>query len=275
MSGTAVSSPLDIFGLISSLGMAGGKEMTFLSQFVTSLWGVVMTGRVMPMLSPLLMSYLILPILAVIKTIAKSLIFLGIVGWLFASMLPILLASIGMTGAGVFVGRALQSTNFPYKDVDITGFSNLTFRGMEYLELDSEGCKIMLSCKAGEFINENYPFIGGVFRQTGLGEFMESYARQGHDDFALEAISVIMGRRNGTCDEELDPCLGVTRFESVFDSTKKEILKNMTESMTTTTPSSSDSGAPATNDFVVNAIKKAAVAAGANSSFLLNLLSSS
>jgi len=270
----STSHPIDFLGLINSLGLAAGTEMNFLSQLVTSVWGVVMTGKVMPMMSPLLMTYMIMPLLKVIKSIAKTFILIGITGWLFAAMLPIFLASIGMSGAGVFVGRALQSSNFPYKDVDVTGFSNLTFKGLEYLELDSPSCKRMLSCKAGEFINYNYPFIGGVFRQTGLGDFMESYAKRGQDELALETLSVLLGRKNGTCDEELDPCLAVVRFESVFDASKKEILRNLTESMTTTPmPVVEEPILPLTNDFVVNAIKKAAGAAGANNSFLLNLLS--
>jgi hypothetical protein len=280
------SSPLDLVAsfFTSSIGMARSSELTaILPQVATNLWAAFATGRIMPVLSPILLNFLILPALGVVKAIAKTMIFIGVIAWLLSSMVPVFLASVGMTGAGVFVGRAFQhSPLYTYTEsIDLNSYTNITARGLEYMELDSDSCRRMLSCRAGEFVVENFPIAAQIIRATSIGGFFETYARASEDQYVQEAVDSLLGKRNGTCEAELDPCLSLTRIESMFDEKKEEILRNLTmeaatTTSTTTTTTSSPNSIPdvLTNDFVINAIKKAASTAGKNSNFFFNLFNS-
>jgi len=287
MASTAVntlgSSPFDLLAsfFTSSIGMARSGELTaVLPQVATNLWAAFATGRIMPVLSPILLNFLILPALGVVKAVAKTMIFIGVIAWLLSSMVPVFLSSVGMTGAGVFVGRAFQqSPLYSYTEsIDLNGFTNITARGLEYMELDSDACRRMLSCRAGEFVVENFPIAAQIIRATRIGGFFDTYARASEDQYVQEAVAALLGKRNGTCEAELDPCISLTRIESLFDDKKEEILRNLTmEAITTTTTTTTTTSSPnsipdvLTNDFVVNAIKKAATTAGKNSNFFFNL----
>jgi len=286
MASTAVatlgSSPFDFLAsfFTSSIGMARSAEFTaVLPQVATNLWAAFATGRIMPVLSPILLNFLILPALGVVKAVSKTMIFIGVIAWLLSSMVPVFLSSVGMTGAGVFVGRAFQqSPLYSYTEsIDLNGFTNITARGLEYMELDSDACRQMLSCRAGEFVVENFPMAAQIIRATRIGGFFDTYARASEDQYVQEAVAALLGKRNGTCEAELDPCLSLTRIESLFDDKKEEILRNLTmeaitsTTTTTTTPNPNPIPDILTNDFVVNAIKKAATTAGKNSNFFFNL----
>lgn len=222
----------------------------------------------MPMITPLFMTYLLLPILAVVKSVAKTLMFFAIVSWLFASLLPVLLGAIGITGAGAFVGRALHVTSFPYHDLDFSGaYYNFTTRGLEYMELESDDCRQMMACRAGEFVLENYPMVVALLRNSGFGDMMSSYAKKSGDVYTAEAWSVLTGHRNGTCSDDIDSCPAFIKFEALFDPRKREEFNNSTTPAVTSTTTE----IPIGNDLVVSAIKS--IARSNNSSFLFNLLS--
>lgn len=266
---SAVAQP-SLFGLLSSIGMSRQTEAALLSQLAGSAWTAIMTGRVMPMITPLFMTYLLLPVLAVVKSIAKSLMFFAIACWLFASILPVLLAAVGITGAGAFVGRALHTSSFPYHDLDVSAvYQNLTTRGLEYLDLESSECRQMMACRAGEFVLENYPMAAALLRNTGFGDVMSAYAKKAGDKYAAETWSVLMGHRNTTCADGLDSCPAFLKFEALFDSKKRAEFNNSTTPAATTTTTEMPNAIG--NDLVVNAIKS--IARSNNSSFLFNLLS--
>lgn len=266
---SAVAQPT-LFGLLSSIGMSPQTEAALLSQLAGSAWTAVVTGRVLPMITPIFMTYLLLPILSVIKSVARTIMFFAITAWLFASLLPVLLAAVGISSAGAFVGRALHASHFPYHDLDVSSvYHNLTSRGLEFLELESDECRQMMACKAGEFVLENYPMVAAVLRNTGFGNMMSSYAKKAGDTYAAETWSVLMGRRNTTCSEDFDECPGFLKFEALFDARKREQYNNSTTPMPTTTTTEMPNAIG--NDLVVNAIKS--IARSNNSSFLFNLLS--
>ena len=259
-----------LIGLLSSLRMPPKAEAALLSQIAGEAWSTMMRSRVLPLIMPLFTSYLLLPVLVVIKSVARTITFFGISVWLLSSVFPVFLSAIGVTGAGAFVGRTLHTSSFPFADLDVSSvFHNITTSGLRGVELDGVECRHLMACKAGEFVNHNYPFLTVVLRNSGFGDAMAAFAKKSGDRYAEETWSVLLGRRNGTCDDDMDACPGFLRFEALFDHKKREILRNMTrpEEPATTTVSPEDVG----GDLVVQAIKS--LARANNSSFILNLLS--
>lgn len=235
MAATALSAgapPVDILGILSGLGLTRQGEMAIASSVLLNAWTAIMTGRIMPMVAPVVLKYFVVPFTNTIKSVAKAFIFLGIVGWLFASMIPIILTSIGIAGAGSFVGRALNSPSFSYAPV-VNRVGNLTSRGLEYFELDSEVCRQMISCKAGEFVVDNYPALVMAMDRVGVLNRLDRYSKQGSNRYVVETVSSMAGKRNGTCEETLDPCAGLESLEAFFDPSKRRIVN---ESESTTLP---------------------------------------
>lgn len=266
---SAVAAQSPLFGLLSSIGVSPQTEAAIMSQLAGSAWTAIMTGRVMPMITPLFMTYLLLPILAVVKSVAKTLMFFAIITWLFASLVPVLLAAVGITGAGAFVGRALHVTSLPYHDLDFSGaYYNMTTRGLEYMDLDSEECRQMIACRAGEFVLENYPMLVALIRNSGFGDNMAAYSKKSGDKYTAEAWSVLTGNRNTTCSDNMDSCPAFLKFEALFDARKREEFNNSTTPAVTSTTTEIP---PIGNDLVVSAIKS--IARSNNSSFLFSLLS--
>lgn len=266
----SVAAQPSILGLLSSMRMSPKAEAAIVTQLAGSAWTAIVTGKVMPMITPMFMTYLLLPLLAVVKSVAKTITFFAITVWLLASLLPVFLAVTGMTGAGAFVGRALHTSSFPYHDLDIgAAYQNLTTRGLEFLELESPECRMMLACRAGEFVLENYPIVAAVLRNTGFGESLASYSKKSADVYTTQTWSVLMGHRNGTCDQDLDSCPAFLKFEAMFDSKKRQEFNNSTTPMPTSTTTEMPDAVG--NDLVVSAIKS--IARNSNSSFLFNFLS--
>ena len=265
---SAVQGPGSLLSLLSSLRMSRQTEAALMSQLAGSAWTAVMSGRIMPVMMPLLSSFLIMPLLAVIKTVAKSVTFFGITIWLFASVVPVFLSLLGITGAGAFVGRALHTTSFPYADLDFAGaYHNLTSAGLRHLDLDSNSCRALMSCRAGEFVLENYPFVVAMLRNSGVGDVMSSYTKKAGDRYAGRAWSVLMGGRNETCAEELmDACPGFLRFEALFDSTARAAFHNSTTPAVTSTTTEMPEAVG--GDLVVKALKSLARANNGSFPFL-------
>lgn len=260
-----------LISLLSSFRIPRQAEAAILQQLAGSTLTSVMSGRLLPGVTGTVMSYLLLPLLVLLKSMAKTMAFCSIVVWLFTSMMPLISAATGLTGAGAFVGRALRTDAFPYPDLDVGAvYQNMTTRGLELLKLESPECRKMLACRAGEFVLTNYPIVAAVLRNTGVGDAMFSYSKKAEDLYTAQTWSVLMGQRNGTCDDELDSCPSFLRFEAMFDPKKREQLNNRTNATpapsTTTTETEDQIG----NDVVVNAIKS--MARNSNNSFLLNLI---
>lgn len=235
---TASAPPVDILGILSGLGLTRQGEMAIASSVLVSAWTSLMNGRIMPMVTPVLFKYFIAPFFNALKSIGKAIAFIGILIWLFAMMVPIILTSVGIAGASSFVGRALNSPNFAYSQY--TGFAtNFSDRALEYFELNNEECREMISCRAGEFVVENYPaFLSGLNR-IGLLDRLDRYSKQGNDKYVGKTMQALTGGlQNGTCDETLDPCAGWANLEAFFDPSKRknETLEFTTVSPTTSTP---------------------------------------
>lgn len=233
----ATQPPLDILGMLSSLGMTRQGEMAIATQLMASAWSVIVTGRILPVIAPLIMRFIVMPFTNMLKAVAKTLIFLGIMGWLLGAVIPIILANFGLVGAGAFIGRAFQGTNFPYTNVDIAGkVGSIGTRGLEYFELDSEVCRRMISCKAGEFVVDNYPSLVHMMRHTGVTNYLTRYSGSGASPYVQEAVAMMAGKRDGTCDEELDPCSGFAQLEAFFDPSKRNMTDFSSFFTTTTVP---------------------------------------
>lgn len=235
---TATAPPVDILGILSGLGLTRQGEMAIASSVLVSAWTSLMNGRVMPMVTPILFKYFIAPFFNTIKSIGKAFIFMGVLIWIFAAMIPIILTSMGIVGAGTFVGRALNSPSFPYSRY--TNFAtNFTARGLDYFELDNEECRKMISCRAGEFVVENYPALVSAMGRIGVLNRIDSYSRKGNDVYVRYTVDALTGRlENGTCDQTLDPCLSWNNLESFFDGSKRinTTFETTTLPPVTTTP---------------------------------------
>ena len=217
MTELAQAPTIDLFGLLSSIGMTRQTESALVNQMATAAWSSLLTAKVLPFIGHVLTAYVLMPILSIVKSLARALIFTGIFLWLLASATPIFLSAIGITGAGSFVGRALDSSSFPYRDMDISGtFRNLSTKGFEYLELESPECRQLVACSAGEFVLEHYPNVAAVLRNSGVGEMISAYSKKSRDVLAEEAWSVLLGHKNGTCSDDASVCPSFSRFNETI-----------------------------------------------------------
>lgn len=252
---TASAPPVDVLGILSGLGLTRQGEMAIASSVLATAWTSLMNGRIMPMVTPILFKYFISPFFNALKSIGKAIAFIGIVIWIFAMMVPIILTSMGIAGAGAFVGRAMSSPNFPLSQY--ANFAeNFTGRGLEYFELNNEECRKMISCRAGEFVVDNYPGLLAVLNRIGVLNGLDRYSRQGGDVYVTQTMAAMTGKlANGTCDETLDPCAGWSNLEAFFDPSRKV---NTTFDTTTTLPPTTTTAPP---DSIVGFISRIAAEA--------------
>ena len=62
-----------------------------------------------------------------------------------------------------------------------------------------------MSCRAGEFVAYEYPFIVSLMRTSGLLNRLDSYADRGSNSYVKITIKALTGR-NRTCHQEMVSC---------------------------------------------------------------------
>jgi len=238
-------------------------ETAVFSQLLTSFLGLLATGKVMPFVAPVAVSYVVIPLMKLLKSAAKGFFLLGVLGWLIGSLVPAFLTYLGLAGgAGAFMARALPPSNPLSQFVGIDP-SFIATRGLQYLNMDNEECRAALSCKAGEFIVDNYPTASSLIARSGLIAFIESVnngaAINGAAPYTNIALDSVQGKVNCS---QLAPCDAMRSIESILDLRPAQPLDNGNLTTTTTDAPSTTTPKPTTfpsqNDFVVGAIKRIA-----------------
>jgi hypothetical protein len=252
-------------GLLQALGLGNHRsmDMAIVQQMLTSFMGILATGRFMPFIAPMLVQWLVLPLMKIVKTAAKGLLLLGVMGWLVSAVVPALLGYLGLAGASAFVARTFDTSFLPFGQY-LPSFdpSNLAEGGLRYLSMDSQPCRMQLSCRAGEFLNDNYPSFTNLLKNSGVIDYVESQVRSMMDPLAGIALDVLQGRSN--C-QQLPICESLSSIEFYLDP---ERIANATRNgsgmafgIPETTPApitTSTTPFPNNNDLVVNAIKRLA-----------------
>jgi len=235
-------------------------ETAVFSQLLTSFLGLLATGKVMPFVAPVAVGYIVMPLMKLLKSAAKGFFLLGVLGWLIGSLVPTFLTYLGLAGgAGAFMARALPPSNPLSQFVGIDP-SFIATRGLQYLNMDNEQCRVALSCKAGEFIVENYPTASSLIARSGLISFIESQTKNGASSYTNIALDSVQGKLSCS---QLAPCDAMRSIESILDLRPSQPLDNGNLTTTTTTDAPSTTTPPPTtfpsqNDFVVGAIKRLA-----------------
>jgi len=249
--GTVVSTLQSLFGPSTTRQ----TETAVVSQRLAAFLPILATGRVMSYVIPLLVNFLVLPLLGILKTVGKALLLMGIMGWLMGALLPGLIGYLGIAGAGAFVSRAMDTSSMPLaqylSQVDARAAAE---RGLRYLNLDSQECRQMMSCKAGEFLSENYPSITQLLTRSGIAAFLDNQVRSSRvDNMTILALDALQGRMS--CDRELPPCASFRSLEGALDQTRiVNATRHLLTPVTTTTTPQPLLGVG--SDMVFNAIKK-------------------
>jgi len=235
-------------------------ETAVFSQLLTSFLGLLATGKVMPFVAPVAVGYVVMPLMKLLKSAAKGFFLLGVLGWLIGSLVPAFLTYLGLAGgASAFMARALPPSNPLSQFVGIDP-SFIATKGLQYLNMDNEECRVALSCKAGEFIVDNYPTASSLIARSGIISFIESQNANGAAPYATIALESVQGKLS--C-KSLAPCDGIRSIESILDLRPVQPLDNgnLTTTTTTDAPSTTTPNPttfPSQNDFVVGAIKRIA-----------------
>jgi len=234
-------------------------ETAIFSQLLTSFLGLLATGKVMPFVAPVAVGYVVMPLMKLLKSAAKGFFLLGVLGWLIGSLVPAFLTYLGLAGgASAFMARALPPSNPLSQFVGIDP-SFIATKGLQYLNMDNEECRAALSCKAGEFIVDNYPTASSLIARSGIISFIESQNSNGAAPYATIALESVQGKLS--C-KSLAPCEGIRSIESILDLRPVQPLDNGNLTTTTTDAPSTTTPKPTTfpsqNDFVVGAIKRIA-----------------
>jgi len=235
-------------------------ETAIFSQLLTSFLGLLATGKVMPFIAPVAVGYVVMPLMKLLKSAAKGFFLLGVLGWLIGSLVPAFLTYLGLAGgASAFMARALPPSN-PLSQFIGVDPSFIATRGLQYLNMDNEECRVALSCKAGEFIVDNYPTASSLIARSGIISFIETQTANGAAPYATVALESVQGKISCS---QLAPCDGIRSLESILDLRPLQPLDNgnLTTTTTTDAPSTTTSKPttfPSQNDFVVGAIKRIA-----------------
>ena len=251
---------LSLDNILSLLGYSKSRqaEAAVLSHTLSSFLGLIATGKIIPLIVPVIVGYLILPLMALMKTAAKGLLLMAIVFWLIASMVPFALGYFGLT-ATAFVSRAMESSS--YLHYISVGPGMVTEKALHYANMDSKECRMMIACKAGELATDNYPEIIHFINTTGIVTIAEHQASE--RPFTRLAIKALRGEVN--CHRDLPPCHGLFTIESLFDSQRvvkasqvwaESFIEQISTTSTTTTPSPPTT--LATNELIMRAIKNLA-----------------
>lgn len=248
---------IKIFGLANT--DTRQAETAIFSQLLTSFVGLMATGKVVPYLAPVAVTYLVMPLMKLLKAAAKGFFFLGVIGWLVDSIVPAFLTYLGLAGLGAstFMARAIPSSSPLAQFVGVDP-SFLTTKGLQYLNMDNEECRVVLSCKAGEFIVDNYPTATNLIARSGLLSFFQTQTGNGASPYTSIALEAAQGQVSCS---KLAPCNGIQSIESILDlrptpTTSDNGNITTTDAPSTTTPLPTTF--PSQNDFVVGAIKRLA-----------------
>lgn len=244
--------------LMAALGLSQSRqaEAAVLSQMMSSFLGLIATGKIIPFLAPVIVSYVVLPLMALLKTAAKGLLMLGVAAWLISVMVPFGLAYFGMTGAGAFVSRAFQNAASPLVAyVDMVAPQSLVTKCLQMADMDNVECRMQIACKAGAWTTENWPQLVQFINTSGVLALAEQQAK--YDPYTSLAIKALRGQIS--CERELSPCPGLTTVENMLDPQRvanisQQWVATYVEPTTTTTPPPSFLA----NDIVVNTLKRLA-----------------
>jgi len=241
--------------LLSALGLSTARqaEAAVLSQMMTSFLGLLATGKIIPFLAPVIVSYIVLPIMALMKSLAKGLLFIGVAAWLISTIIPFGLAYFGLAGAGAFVSRTFQNTAGPYAMYVDMGPKSLITKALQMLDMDNVECRMQLACKSGEWTQEFYPAVVTFMNHTGLLATAEEQAR--YEPYSSLAVKALRGTID--CNRELAQCGGLNIVESALDprhvaNVSSQWVASYLEPPTTTTAAPTFFG----NDAVVGALRR-------------------
>jgi hypothetical protein len=141
--------------------------------FATFLGGVA-ASRVLSFIGPFLIRLTIIPALALLKFLFRPLLVVGFLTYLMTLTAPIILARSGIdipdfATAAAAVGRS-SYTNWlagPIEALSTVNVSDAVSNTLNYLEMDNEECKLLLSCNVGHFVDRNYPSVKDFVVQSG------------------------------------------------------------------------------------------------------------
>jgi len=245
----AVSSNLS--NLLTLLGYTQSRqtEMAILTSIMSSFLGMIATGKFAALVVPTLVSYVILPAFAIIKSIAKTLVIFGLGAWILATMAPMLMTWIGLTSAGMFVSRAMHNAAGPFSPY--LNPQSITTRGLQLLDIDTIECRKQLACKAGEVFSMSHPEVQYYLNSSGVIDWLAYTHRD--EPYTTIALRVVKGDQE--C-EELPPCERLRILEAYLDPSilKREAMNFFTTTTTTTPSPISLPSSP--NEVILSALKR-------------------
>jgi len=223
-------------------------EAAVFSQVLTSFLGLLASGKVMTFVAPFAVKFLVMPLIAVVKSVAKGLMLVGVFGWLVSAIIPTFLAYMGLAGPALLMARAMGPVNnyLPASVGQILSQSvgGLFNRGLDVFDMNNEECKMLLACKSGEFLIKNYPDMTRTVTRSRYGSWFNGTSQfAASDRFLTLAFKAMEGRAQ--CDRDLAVCPGLSSLENYFTRmTRGESLLSMVTMTTSTTTTTTTTTPP-------------------------------
>lgn len=135
--------------------------------------------------------------------VIRPLALLIVATWMMASITPAIFAFYGLPPQ--FLTSMARSPGLHPAGAHIMRAANWTSAGLTDLGLNNAVCKRYISCRAGEFVANEYPTLVSYMKATGLLDRLNYFADRGSDAYVKLAARALTGQ-NVTCHEEMVPC---------------------------------------------------------------------